>query len=129
MDCIFCKIINKEIPSYLVYEDNILKVFLDINPATNGECLIVPKKHFKTILDLDNETSEHILNLEKKLYLLFKEKLGCDGITIVQNNDYGQDVEHFHVHLVPRYNKDMFRTISDKELLVDFENVIEQLQN
>ncbi|MDD3241435.1 MAG: HIT domain-containing protein [Bacilli bacterium] len=129
MDCIFCKIINKEVPSHLVYEDEILKIFLDINPATNGECLIVPKNHFKTIMELDNETNEHILKIEKKLYLIFKEKLGCDGMTIMQNNDYGQEVPHFHIHLVPRYNKDMFRTTSDKDLLVDFENIINQLND
>ena len=61
MDCLFCKIINNEIPSEIIYEDNLVKVFLDINPVSNGHALIIPKKHFVNIDDIDNETLMHIM--------------------------------------------------------------------
>jgi len=106
MDCIFCKIINCEIPSYTVYEDEIVKVFLDINPNTNGHLLIIPKKHFTNIVDLDSETMTHIFEVQKKMYELVKERLGAEGATFAQNNDLGQDVKHYHIHLIPRYSND-----------------------
>ena len=81
MDCIFCKIIKGEIPSYTVYEDEIVKVFLDIEPNTNGHLLIIPKKHFTNIVDLDEETMSHIFKVQKKMYDLVKEKLGAEGAT------------------------------------------------
>ena len=67
-NCIFCKIIKGEIPSYTIYEDEIVKVFLDINPATNAHSLIVPKKHFDNITDIDLETLSHINKVSKELY-------------------------------------------------------------
>lgn len=106
MECIFCKIIKGEIPSYTIFEDDKIKVFLDIHPSTNGDLLIIPKKHCVTMMDIDSETILHIHEISKKLYLLLKEKLHCEGVTIVQNNDYGQEVKHYHVHLTPRYTKD-----------------------
>ena len=106
MDCIFCKIINNEIPSYTLYEDEIVKVFLDINPSTNGHCLIIPKKHYTNLVDIDMETLTHINKVVKEMYELLKDKLNCDGLTISQNNDYGQEVKHYHMHLTPRYKKD-----------------------
>ena len=74
MDCIFCKIIKGEIPSYTIYEDEIVKVFLDISPVSNGHCLIIPKKHFENIIDIDLETLNHIDKVTKKLYPILKEK-------------------------------------------------------
>lgn len=107
-DCIFCKIINNEIPSYTIYEDDIIKVFMDINPISNGHLLIIPKKHYDNITDIDNNTLNHISIIAKGMYKLLKDKLNVDGMTITQNNDYGQDVKHYHMHLIPRYkeNKD-----------------------
>jgi len=106
MDCIFCKIISGEIPSYTLYEDEVVKVFLDINPNTNGHLLIIPKKHFTNIVDLDSETMTHIFEVQKKMYELVKERLGAEGATFAQNNDLGQDVKHYHIHLIPRYSND-----------------------
>ena len=68
MDCIFCKIMKGEIPSYTLYEDEIVKVILDINPSTNGDCMIIPKKHIENILDIDNETYMHIFSISKKMF-------------------------------------------------------------
>ena len=116
MDCIFCKIINGDIPSYTIYEDEVIKVFLDISPISKGHSLIVPKKHFENILDIDKDVLVHIdLVIREKLYLMLKEKLGCSGITRIQNNEYGQEVKHYHMHLVPRYEGDGFLSITPKE--------------
>ena len=105
-DCIFCKIINNEIPSYTIYEDDLIKVFLDVNPIANGHSLIVPKKHFKDINDIDLNILTHIQKTVKDLFPKYKEKLNCDGITLCQNNEYGQQIKHYHLHLIPRYEND-----------------------
>lgn len=128
-NCIFCKIIKGEIPSYTIYEDNELKVFLDINPISNGHILIIPKKHIKNITELDNETNKKILNLlQNKLYELLKTKLNCDGITIVQNNEYGQEVKHLHFHIIPRYNEDKIKMNYDKEKINKVEEIYDILK-
>ena len=128
MDCIFCKIINGEIPSKVVYEDDLVKVFLDINPTTNGDTLIVPKKHFKDFRDIDNETLTHIYNIINKLYPIYQEKLNCDGLTISHNTDYGQDIKHFHIHFIPRYKDDEVKHLSNKEILLDIDKVLNKLK-
>ncbi len=128
MDCIFCKIINGEIPSSVVYEDDLVKVFLDINPTTNGDTLIVPKKHFKDFRDIDNETLTHIYQVINKLYPIYQEKLNCDGLTISHNTDYGQDIKHFHIHFIPRYKDDEVKHLSNKEILLDIDKVLNKLK-
>lgn len=102
---IFCKIINNEIPSYKIYEDDIVIAFLDVNPLVNGHTLIVPKKHYKDLYDLDNETFTHIINIARKIGPILEEKLNADGITLVQNNGLYQEVKHFHLHLRPQYKE------------------------
>ena len=101
---IFCKIIAKEIPSYTLYEDEIVKVILDVNPNTPGHSLIIPKKHIKDLYDMDQETYMHIFNISKNTANLLTEKLNCDGITLIQNNGIAQEVKHFHLHIIPKYN-------------------------
>lgn len=103
---IFCKIIKKEIPSYTIYEDDIVKVFLDVNPSHNGHTLIIPKKHYENIFDIDEEILNHILKITKKIAIELKESLNYDGISLSQNNLYGQDVKHFHLHLIPKYQNE-----------------------
>lgn len=103
---IFCKIIKNEIPSYTIYEDDIVKVFLDVNPNHNGHTLIVPKEHYENLFDIDNEVLNHILQVAKKISSLLKERLNYDGISLCQNNLYGQEVKHFHLHLIPKYKEE-----------------------
>ena len=129
MDCLFCKIIKGEIPSKTIYEDDLVKVFLDINPTTNGHMMIVPKKHYDNMTDIDKKLITHIHKVANELYDLLKEKLSIDGLTLVQNNDYGQDIKHYHLHLVPRYTKDEVKIESNKKLLVDIEDVFDQIKN
>lgn len=106
MDCVFCKIIKGEIPSYTVYEDDLVKVFLDIQPNTNGHLLIIPKKHILDINDMDSVTFERILETSKKMYALLQEQLKVDGLTLVQNNGEVQEVKHYHMHLKPYYTEE-----------------------
>ena len=128
MDCLFCKIINNEIPSEIIYEDDIVKVFLDIRPNTNGDSLVVPKKHFKDFREVDNDTLTHIDDVIRKLYPLFQEKLHCDGLTICHNMDYGQEIKHFHVHFIPRYTDDEVKHLSNKEKLLDIKEISKLLK-
>lgn len=129
MDCLFCEIIKENIPSKKVYEDDKVFVFLDINPNTNGHMLIVPKKHVVTVDDIDNNLAIHILEVEKKLKRLLEEKLNIEGLTIVQNNGLGQEVKHYHVHLIPRYKDDNWKTIYNKDILKDIEETIKEITN
>lgn len=127
MECIFCKIINGDIPSYTVYEDDVVKAFLNINPTTNGNLLIVPKKHYENIIDIDLTTLNHINKVAKKLYSLLKEKLHIDGLTLIQNNGLGQEIKHYHLHLTPRYVDDNIKHSFNKDLLIDIKDVYQKL--
>lgn len=106
MDCIFCKIMKGEIPSKTIYEDEIVKVFLDIEPLSPGHMLIVPKEHFKDLDDITLETLNHINKISKEMHELLKNKLNIDGMTTIQNNGVPEEVKHFHMHLKPFYNEE-----------------------
>lgn len=103
---VFCKIIKGEIPAYTIYEDEKVKAFLDVNPSHNGHTLIVPKEHYENIFDIDEEVLNHILKIAKIIAKELKEKLNYDGISLCQNNEYGQEVKHFHLHLIPKYKEE-----------------------
>ena len=112
-NCIFCKIIKGEIPSMTIYEDVVVKVFLDINPTTNGDTLIVPKKHIENMLDLDDKTLSHIHKISKEIYNVLKEKLNIDGLTFVQNNFYGQEIKQLSNKEILKEVKEVFNQIKD----------------
>lgn len=107
-NCIFCKIANGEIPSRTIEENNMFKVVLDVGPATKGHALILPKDHYTNLYDLPEDVAAEVYKTAKKIALKMKEKLGCDGVNIVQNNEEaaGQTVFHFHMHVIPRYKDD-----------------------
>lgn len=113
MDCIFCKIINNEISSYKIYENDMVLCFLDINPLSSGHTLIIPKKHFKDISDIDSKYLSSINDATKYVYNLLMSKLGPDGIRIVQNNGICQEIKHYHVHLIPVYNDMLDMDVED----------------
>lgn len=104
-DCIFCKIIAGEIPSHTIFEDEEFKVILDVNPASKGHALILPKEHYADIYEIEEETAGRVMKLAKRMAMHMTEALGCDGFNILQNNHEvaGQTVFHFHMHLIPRY--------------------------
>ncbi len=112
-DCIFCKIIKEEIPSNIIYEDELVLAFLDIHPETVGHTLLIPKKHFQDMDDIDEETYLHIFKVAKMIKKQLIEKLHCDGITLMQNNGDCQDVKHYHLHLRPYYKKKEKMTIDE----------------
>jgi len=128
-NCIFCKIINGEIPSYTVYEDDIIKVFLDINPNTNGHMLIIPKKHYLDINDINDKTMSHINRIQKEMYKLVQEKLGASGCTYAQNNGIAQDVKHYHMHLMPRFKNDGWKNVYDKTQIKNIEDIYNKLKS
>lgn len=107
-NCIFCKIANGEIPSNTLYEDEDFRVILDIEPATKGHALILPKKHFANLYEIDDERASRVLLVAKQMATKMQKALNCDGLNVVQNNGVaaGQTVFHFHMHLVPRYEND-----------------------
>lgn len=107
-NCIFCKIIAGEIPSYTLYEDEKFKIILDVGPATKGHALILPKEHYANLYELPEETAAEVIKLAKRMMIRMTDKLKCDGFNIVQNNGEaaGQTVNHFHMHLIPRYKND-----------------------
>lgn len=106
--CIFCKLANGYIPTNSVYEDEDFKVIMDLNPASKGHCLILPKTHANDLFDLPEDYCEKIMTVAKRCSAVLKEVLQCDGINVLQNNGEaaGQTVFHFHVHLIPRYDGD-----------------------
>jgi histidine triad (HIT) family protein len=107
-NCIFCRIIGGEIPSSTVYEDDDFKVIMDISPAAKGHTIILTKKHFANLLELEDKVAEKGLIVAKKVATAMKEQLGCDGINLLQNNGEaaGQSVFHLHFHIMPRYKDD-----------------------
>ena len=107
-DCIFCKIANGEIPSNTIFEDDNFRVILDNGPATKGHALVLPKKHYADLFEIPEETVMEAVKVAKKVAGTMKDKLGCDGLNLVQNNGAaaGQTVMHFHLHIIPRYEND-----------------------
>ena len=75
-------------------------------PNSTGHCLIVPKEHYQDFFDIDKEVLNHVLETAKVIANRLKERLNCDGITFAQNNGLGQDVKHYHLHLIPKYHND-----------------------
>ncbi len=113
-NCIFCKIVNKDIPSVTVYEDDIIIAFLDISQATKGHTLIIPKNHYENVFDIDKAVISHIHKHVPKIARAITKAFCANGINIVNNNgaSAGQTVFHYHVHLIPRYdNGDGFNLI------------------
>lgn len=107
-DCLFCKIINGEIPSSVVHRDDDVVAFLDIFPYTKGHTVVVPVKHYHNLLDFPDEKMQKYFSRIKNLAGRIKEKLNADGINIVQNNfpAAGQVINHLHFHIIPRWEND-----------------------
>ena len=105
---IFCKIISGDIPSAAIYEDDEFKAILDRFPSNPGHVLILPKKHYSDIFEIDEETAGRLFKLAVKVAKNMKEALGLEAMNLVQNNGSmaGQTVHHFHLHLIPRYKDD-----------------------
>ncbi len=107
-NCIFCKIVKNEFDSYKLYEDTNFLVIFDKFPANPGHTLILTKKHYENFFELDEYVASELLVLAQKVAIALKESTGCEGINILQNNGKaaGQEVFHYHLHVIPRYEND-----------------------
>ena len=108
MNCLFCKIANGEIPANIVYEDDLTLAFLDINPVNPGHTLVIPKKHFRNIFDIEEEQAEAVMRTTLKVANAIKSSLRPDGMNLFQCNEAAatQEVFHFHLHIIPRFEDD-----------------------
>lgn len=106
-DCLFCQIIAGQIPSSKVYEDDHVLAFLDITQVTKGHTLVIPKQHYRNILDLDEEAARHLFAKIPAIAAHLKETLGASGVNLINNSEEaaGQTVFHTHLHLLPRYDE------------------------
>lgn len=106
MKDIFCRIIDGEIPSRVIFEDEIVKVIMDVSPRSNGHLLVLPKEHYQDLYDISDDVLSHIMIVARKMSVLLTEKLDCEGVTLEQNNGISQEVKHFHLHIIPKYTKE-----------------------
>ena len=100
---IFCRIINGEIPCKKIFEDEVVMVIMDVNPRSPGHALVIPKEHYQDLFDIDMDTLTHIMEVSKKVGEKMIEKLQCKGITLENNTGIVQEVKHFHLHIIPKY--------------------------
>jgi histidine triad (HIT) family protein len=116
-DCIFCKIVRGELPSYKVYEDENVLAFLDIHPVSPGHVLIVPKEHATNIFDISSENWGRVQEVARKIAIALEKATGADGVNLMMNNreHAGQVVDHAHVHLIPRFRGDGLKLWPHKE--------------
>jgi histidine triad (HIT) family protein len=107
-DCIFCKIAAGELPSEIVQEDEHTIAFMDINPWTRGHALVIPRNHSRNIYEVGEDDLRHSAAAAKQLSLRMRERLGCDGVNVLNASEPAawQTVFHFHLHVIPRYNDD-----------------------
>ena len=110
-ECIFCKIVEGKIPSTKVYEDSYVIGFLDIMPANKGHCLVVPKKHSQTLMEMEEDDIFYTIKAAKRVARALSLSFGNGSFNIVMNNgkEAGQIVNHAHIHIIPRFQKDRLR--------------------
>lgn len=111
---IFCKINDGDIPSSVVYEEEKLKVIMDKFPVSPGHMLIIPKYHVNDALDMDDETFARLNGIIKMMIKKCYDVLHADGVTVTQNNGICQEVKHYHVHIIPKYNENI--NLSNEEI-------------
>lgn len=128
--CIFCKIAEGEAESWTVYEDELVKAFFDINPASEGHTLIIPKKHYENIYEIPENVLERIIIVVKKLAIVYKKALDVKAVNILHasGKEAQQDVFHFHIHLVPRYENDKLNLWyqTQPEVKANFDKILEK---
>ncbi len=129
--CIFCKIANKEIESFVVYEDEKVMAFLDIRPLSKGHTLVIPKEHYENVLEMPSDIAKDLTNAVKIVCEKLK-KLGAEGFNIITNVNKvaGQEIMHAHIHVIPRYSEEESKPISfGKPIECDLEEVHKVLKD
>ena len=131
-NCIFCKIVDKEIPAKIIFENHLTLAFLDISPISKGHTIVISKNHYSHLEDIADSVLVEIYLIVKKVATLIHEKLEIDGYNILQNNFIaaGQMINHFHVHVIPRnLNDEKFsikipRNPASEEELIHIFNIL-----
>ena len=130
LDCLFCKIVDGEIPSAKVYEDENVLAFLDIAQVTKGHTLIIPKKHHENMYDLSTEAAQHMFAAVPKVANALKQTFNPVGMNLLNNTGEkaGQQIFHIHLHLIPRYGKGdgygaVWKTHTDEYSQDDLQNI------
>ena len=133
-NCIFCKIINKEIPSYTIYEDNDVIAFLDISQSTHGHTLVVSKNHYENLITIPSDILAKITTVAQKISIaMYKVLPNIKGINLLNNCDEvaGQVIKHFHLHIIPRYTVDDYniKPVKSNETSKEvFNNIVDTIK-
>ena len=107
-NCIFCKIIAKTEDAFIIYENEYVCCFLDKYPINKGHILVVPKKHYQEFSEVDKDSLTNVILVAQQVAIALEKLLNTYGITVMQNNGIFKDVEHYHMHIIPRYKNDGF---------------------
>ena len=132
-DCIFCKIVQKQAPSSIIYEDDSTMAFLDIKPIAKGHTLVISKEHYEGIFDVPSELLGKIHQVTKIVANAVKQAVHADGVRIVQQNGKAADQEvfHIHVHVIPKFigqnlkplNKDELQIVDQNQLSITADKI------
>ncbi len=130
-DCPFCQIVRSEFESYIVFEDNITLAFLDKRPLFPGHCLLIPKSHFETLIDLPPLLVAPLFQNAQLLAQAMEQGLLAEGTFVAINNRISQSVPHLHIHIVPRHKKDGLKGFfwprqryPDETVILDIQNTL-----
>ena len=110
---IFCKIASKEIPSNFVYEDDIVMCIMDISPICDGHVLIIPKKHYETIMETPNDVLMHMFDIARMLAPTIMKATHEEGFTLSINYGDQQEIKHLHLHLMPNFKKSASKSMEE----------------
>ena len=107
-DCVFCGIVNGDVPSHKIEEDEHTLAFMDLNPWTRGHALVIPKKHVKNLYEVADEDIRRVVGMAKRVAVRARDRLDADGVNLLNSTGEAawQSVFHFHMHVIPRYDGD-----------------------
>jgi histidine triad (HIT) family protein len=128
-NCLFCEIVSGNTKSYRIYEDSLTLAFLDHRPLFHGHTLLIPKKHFETVIDLPHELMEPLFSNAQKIAKAFQSALGAEGSFIAINNFVSQSVPHLHLHIVPRTKGDGLKGFFWPRTKYEHPEQIEEIRN
>jgi len=128
--CVFCEIVNGNIPSKKIYEDEDVLAILDISQTTYGHTLVMPKKHYENIFECPKDILDKVINITQDLAIRISNNLNANGINILQNNGEvaGQTVKHLHFHIIPRYKETDSIKLEFKENKFDLDEVLNKIK-
>lgn len=118
-DCIFCDIIAGESPASVVYEDDVVIAIMDINPINTGHVMVIPKKHFPYMADMDEDTGAHLFKIAMRVQRAVRRSgVKCEGVNLFLADGEAafQDVFHLHIHIIPRFKGDAFKISVDRSV-------------